>query len=151
MSPRLTVRSVPGATARHACNASRLLWMSLRRSMRNDHRGPEAFAHNGTGMGIIKQGREKLCGGVHDRTSCPMADADFHERGKCTSTLGQAEFATRLKQTARGHSVQWRHRAFNSPQRVIAIGGQGWRRSEQAARIRMRGRVKDIITRTNFD
>src|ERR1700691_5351226 len=80
----------------------------------------------------------------------PMAPGNLYKRRQSTGALGNAESAPRLERTARGHGLQRWDCAFDGAERLPAIRLQIGDRLQQAARVRMCRRLKDLAHGSEF-
>src|SRR5208282_5377261 len=88
---------------------------------------------------------------IHDRATRPMSGADFDQRRELDRASGNPVRATRLKAASSRDLSDGRNGAFDGRERTGAVGRKSRNGAEQALRIGMSGRVKDIGLRAQLD
>jgi len=100
---------------------------------------------------LVQDDRTRFLFRIDDRAAGPVLRRNLRERGESAGAFWYTESATRLEGAARRHGVQRRDCAFDGTQGTAALGLKVGHGLQEAASIRMRGSVKDLMFAGQFD
>ena len=125
--------------------------MSLSSSMRNRHQTDGDYRTSATEEDTWANSVPPSLFCVDYRAARPMLGRNLNQRRESAGAFGDAKSATRLEGAARRHGMQRRHCAFDGSERMVTLGLEIRHGLQEAARIRMRGRIKDFMLGSEFD